>query len=413
MSDNKVQIFDTTLRDGEQVPGCKLNTDQKLIIAEQLDLLGVDIIEAGFPVSSPGDFKSVEAISKLVKNATVCGLTRSVENDIKVAGEALKHAVKPRIHTGIGTSESHIKFKFKSTQEAIIERAVKDNGVVLIPAFSIGRTQELLYELEDIIHKNRKSHLVDHYNWDDVEIVVDSPLANKFTDIYRKLAPYWDKEAVRRKKSGRHPLSFEQLTTIDDHQTHLNTVEYLKKSTRPTIVLAASGMCAGGRVVNYLEALIEETLESNKTPLFLLLDQLSDVRNFGAIIRTAECTGVNGIIIQKNGSAPVNAETIKTSAGAAFKIPICKVDHIKDALFILQASDIKTVAATEKTEDSIYDINFNQPIAIIMGSEHRGINPSILKMVDYKAKLPLLGTIESLNVSVACGIFLYETVRQR
>ena len=162
-----------------------------------------------------------------------------------------------------------------------------------------------------------------------------------------------------------------------------------------------------------LEELIETTLESNKTPLFLVLDQLSDVRNFGAIIRTAECTGVNGIIIQKNGSAPVNAETIKTSAGAAFKVPICKVDHIKDALFLLQASDIKTVAATEKTEDSIFDINFNQPIAIVMGSEHRGVNPSVLKMVDFKAKLPLLGDIESLNVSVACGAFLYETVRQR
>ena len=162
-----------------------------------------------------------------------------------------------------------------------------------------------------------------------------------------------------------------------------------------------------------LEELIEQTLESNKVPLFLLLDQLSDVRNFGAIIRTAECTGVNGIIIQKDGSAPVNAETIKTSAGAAFKIPICKVDHIKDALYILQAAEIKTVAATEKTEDSIYDINMNQPIAIVMGSEQRGVNPSILKMVDYKAKLPLLGEIASLNVSVACGAFLYETIRQR
>lgn len=162
-----------------------------------------------------------------------------------------------------------------------------------------------------------------------------------------------------------------------------------------------------------LEELIEKTIEKNETPLFLLLDQISDVRNFGAIIRTAECTGVHGIVIQKDGSAPVNAETIKTSAGAAFKIPICKVDHIKDALFVLQASDIKTVAATEKTEDSVYDVNFNQPIAIIMGSEHRGVNPSILKMVDYKAKLPLLGEIESLNVSVACGAFLYETVRQR
>ena len=162
-----------------------------------------------------------------------------------------------------------------------------------------------------------------------------------------------------------------------------------------------------------LETLIEQTIDGGTTPLFLLLDQLSDVRNFGAIIRTAECTGVNGIIIQKNGSAPVNAETIKTSAGAAFKIPICKVDHLKDALFLLEASDIKTVAATEKTEDSIYDIDLNQPMAIVMGSEHRGINPSILKMVDYKAKLPMLGEIASLNVSVACGAFLYETVRQR
>lgn len=124
MSNTNVQIFDTTLRDGEQVPGCKLNTDQKVIIAEQLDLLGVDIIEAGFPVSSPGDFSSVEAVSKIVKNATVCGLTRSVENDIKVAAEALQYAKRPRIHTGIGTSDSHIKFKFRSNREAIIQRAV-------------------------------------------------------------------------------------------------------------------------------------------------------------------------------------------------------------------------------------------------------------------------------------------------
>jgi len=125
MSNNHIQIFDTTLRDGEQVPGCKLNTAQKIIIAKQLDLLGVDIIEAGFPVSSPGDFKSVEEISKIVKNATVCGLTRSVENDIKVAAEALKYAKKPRIHTGIGTSDSHIIHKFKSNKDAILERAVR------------------------------------------------------------------------------------------------------------------------------------------------------------------------------------------------------------------------------------------------------------------------------------------------
>ena len=124
MAKEKVHIFDTTLRDGEQVPGCKLNTDQKLHIASRLDELGVDVIEAGFPISSPGDFHSVEEISKLVSNASVCGLTRAVPKDIDVAAEALKHAKKPRIHTGIGTSDSHIKHKFNSSREQIIERAV-------------------------------------------------------------------------------------------------------------------------------------------------------------------------------------------------------------------------------------------------------------------------------------------------
>ena len=162
-----------------------------------------------------------------------------------------------------------------------------------------------------------------------------------------------------------------------------------------------------------LETLVTNTLETEEKPLFLLLDQLSDVRNFGAIIRTAECTGVHGIIIQKKGGAPVNGDTIKTSAGAVFKVPICKVDHIKDAVFYMQASGIKVIAATEKTDDTLYDVSFNEPCAIIMGSEDRGINPSILKVVDARAKLPLLGTIESLNVSVACGAFLYEAVRQR
>lgn len=162
-----------------------------------------------------------------------------------------------------------------------------------------------------------------------------------------------------------------------------------------------------------IEQLVLSVIESGKTPLFLLLDQLSDVRNFGAIIRTAECTGVDGIIIQKKGGAPVNGDTIKTSAGAVFKVPICKVDHIKDAVFYMQASGIRVIAATEKTDNTLYDVSFKEPCAIIMGSEGRGINPSILKVVDDKAKLPLLGEIESLNVSVACGAFLYEVLRQR
>jgi len=162
-----------------------------------------------------------------------------------------------------------------------------------------------------------------------------------------------------------------------------------------------------------LETLVEGVLEQKQNPLFLILDQLSDARNFGAIIRTAECTGVDGIIIQKQGAAPVNGDTVKTSAGAVFNIPICKVDHIKDAVFYLQGSGIKTVAATEKTDKNIYDINFNEGIAIIMGSEDKGVNPSVLKLVDEKAKLPMYGSISSLNVSVACGAFLYEAVRQR
>ncbi len=120
---NQVKIFDTTLRDGEQVPGCKLDTKSKLILAEKIDILGVDIIEAGFPISSPGDFKSVVEISKIIKNASVCALSRANEKDIDVAAESLKNAIKPRIHTGIGTSEIHIKHKFNSNKDSIIDIA--------------------------------------------------------------------------------------------------------------------------------------------------------------------------------------------------------------------------------------------------------------------------------------------------
>ena len=125
MSNNRVFIFDTTLRDGEQVPGCKLNTEEKLELAVELEDLGVDIIEAGFPISSPGDFESVEKIAKTIKHATVCGLSRAVQKDIEVAAQALKYARRPRIHTGIGTSDYHIKSKFNSTREEILERAVQ------------------------------------------------------------------------------------------------------------------------------------------------------------------------------------------------------------------------------------------------------------------------------------------------
>lgn len=162
-----------------------------------------------------------------------------------------------------------------------------------------------------------------------------------------------------------------------------------------------------------LEHLAMEVIERGETPLFIILDQLSDVRNFGAIIRTAECTGVHGIIIQKKGAAPVTADTVKTSAGAVFRVPICRTDHIKDAIYYLQASGIKVVGATEKTETSLYDLDLNTPLAIVMGAEDKGISPSVMKLLDERAALPLKGEIGSLNVSVACGAFLYEVVRQR
>lgn len=162
-----------------------------------------------------------------------------------------------------------------------------------------------------------------------------------------------------------------------------------------------------------LEELVDSVFEQTKTPLFLVLDQISDVRNLGAILRTAECTGVNAVILPVHGSAPINADAIKTSAGAAFRIPICKVSHVLDALYHLKSLDIQVVSVSEKAEKSIFDIDFNPPTALIVGSENKGISNNILKNSDQKGKLPLLGSIESLNVSVACGAVLYEAVRQR
>ncbi len=156
-----------------------------------------------------------------------------------------------------------------------------------------------------------------------------------------------------------------------------------------------------------------EVLEKSNNPFVLILDQINDVRNFGAIIRTAEISGVDGIIIQNSSSAPVNSDTVKTSAGAIFNIPICKVNHIKDAIYHLQSMNISIISASEKSEKNIYDVNLKVPLAIIMGSEQKGINKSVINLSDESVKLPMYGKIESLNVSVACGIFLYEVVRQR
>jgi len=162
-----------------------------------------------------------------------------------------------------------------------------------------------------------------------------------------------------------------------------------------------------------IEQLVEKAFEVTPTPIFILLDQISDVRNLGAIIRTAEAINAQGIILPKQGTAAINEQTVKTSTGAIFNIPICKVDHLKDALFFLSSYDVKSIAASEKTNQLIYDIDFKIPLALIMGSEGKGVSSGLLKMVDYKAKLPMLGSTDSLNVSVACGAILYEIVRQR
>ena len=161
------------------------------------------------------------------------------------------------------------------------------------------------------------------------------------------------------------------------------------------------------------ENLVNTVVEEKDAPLFLLLDRVSDVRNFGAIIRTAVCTGVDGIVILSSGSAPVTADTVKTSAGAVFNIPIAKVTHLKDAVYYLQASGVEVVAASEKSKQSLYELDLNKPLAIIMGAEDKGISPALLKTVDHLARIPMEGDIASLNVSVACGVFLFEAVRQR
>lgn len=215
-------------------------------------------------------------------------------------------------------------------------------------------------------------------------------------------------------QKGLHNSLLSELNTlIKKHgvQTSYVPVEKLNKLTQQN----HQGAIAIVSAIKYadLENLINEVIEKEAKPLFLLLDGLSDVRNFGAIIRTAECTGVHGIIIPKKGGAPVNGVAIKTSAGAAFNIPIAKVDHIKDAIYYLQGSGVSVVAATEKTDNTLFNQNFNQPLAIVMGREDSGVSPGVLKLVDHQAKLPLQGTIASLNVSVACGAFLYEVVRQR
>lgn len=162
-----------------------------------------------------------------------------------------------------------------------------------------------------------------------------------------------------------------------------------------------------------LEDILPQVFEQGKVPFVLVLDRITDVRNFGAIVRTAECAGVDAIVIPKRESAQINEDAIKTSTGAIFRVPICKVDNLTDTVYLLKDSGLQIVGCTEKTNSLLYECDFNAPTAIIMGNEEKGIANQLLKNCDALAKIPMAGEIASLNVSVATAVILYEAVKQR
>ena len=162
-----------------------------------------------------------------------------------------------------------------------------------------------------------------------------------------------------------------------------------------------------------VEELIESAFKNNDSPTFILLDGITDARNVGAILRSCAATGVNGLIIPQTGSAPINDATIKTSAGGAFKVPISRVNHLKDAVYLLKSYKTQIIAVSEKSNENLFDLKIEKAAAIIMGSEDKGIQSSLLKICDSSIKLPMEKGVDSLNVSVACGIVLYEKIRQQ
>lgn len=162
-----------------------------------------------------------------------------------------------------------------------------------------------------------------------------------------------------------------------------------------------------------IEDIIPAIYEKGETPLILILDGITDVRNFGAIARTAECAGVHAIVVPVKGSAQINPDAIKTSAGALFKIPICRQENLLKTVKFLQESGLQVIACTEKTNDYLYVPTYKEPVAIVLGSEEDGISNEIIRNADYLAKIPMFGEIHSLNVSVSAGVILYEAVRQR
>lgn len=220
-------------------------------------------------------------------------------------------------------------------------------------------------------------------------------------------------EKVLIKKGLENVLFAELFQLIKENNTPFQfvPVEKINRITRKN----HQGVLAFLAAVEYtqIEALIPMLFESGVDPLILVLDQITDVRNFGAIVRTAECGGVHAIVIPEKGMARIGADAVKTSAGALHSVPVCKVKNLQNTMLFLRDSGIKVIAATEKATAIYTDSKMNMPVAIIMGAEDEGISPAMLKIADEQVKIPLFGKIKSLNVSVAAGLMIYEVVRQR
>ncbi len=193
--------------------------------------------------------------------------------------------------------------------------------------------------------------------------------------------------------------------------TQFVPVEKLNRITRHN----HQGVIAYVSAITYqkLDYIVPFIYEEGRVPLILVLDRITDIRNFGAIARTAECAGVDALLLASKGAAPINADAIKTSAGALYKLPVCRCPDLKESIQYLKSSGLKIVAATEKSDKNYNETDLTTPLAIVLGSEEDGISPEYLEMADERVSIPLAGEISSLNVSVAAGILLYEAVRQR
>ncbi|MDO1446307.1 23S rRNA (guanosine(2251)-2'-O)-methyltransferase RlmB [Rhodocytophaga aerolata] len=218
---------------------------------------------------------------------------------------------------------------------------------------------------------------------------------------------------LMQRELGSSPLMAELVQVAHAHNVPVSKVP-LEKLDRITRKNHQGAICfiSAIRYVS-LHNILSEVFEKGQTPLLLLLDRITDVRNFGAIARTAECAGVHALIIPSKGAAQINADAIKTSSGALNFLPVCREENLRDTLQYLQQSGLQVVACTEKADKSIYEVDLAGPTAIIMGSEEDGISQDLIRKADQLAKIPMIGNIASLNVSVATGVVVYEVIRQR